>query len=29
VERVYTWFTDFAPPATLSLFGREVIASLR
>jgi alkanesulfonate monooxygenase SsuD/methylene tetrahydromethanopterin reductase-like flavin-dependent oxidoreductase (luciferase family) len=29
VERVYTWFTDFAPPATLSLFGREVIGSLR
>jgi alkanesulfonate monooxygenase SsuD/methylene tetrahydromethanopterin reductase-like flavin-dependent oxidoreductase (luciferase family) len=27
VERVYTWFTDFAPPETLSTFGREVIAS--
>ncbi len=26
VERIYTWFTDFAPPETLSLFGREIIA---
>jgi len=26
VERIYTWFTDFAPPATLAAFGREVIA---
>lgn len=25
VERVYTWFTDFAPPETLSAFGRQVI----
>jgi alkanesulfonate monooxygenase SsuD/methylene tetrahydromethanopterin reductase-like flavin-dependent oxidoreductase (luciferase family) len=29
VERVYTWFTDFAPPETLSAFGREVIAAFR
>ena len=28
VERVYTWFSDFAPPETLSAFGREVIAPL-
>jgi alkanesulfonate monooxygenase SsuD/methylene tetrahydromethanopterin reductase-like flavin-dependent oxidoreductase (luciferase family) len=27
VERIYTWFTDFAPPATLDAFGREVIAA--
>jgi hypothetical protein len=27
VERIYTWFTDFAVPETLSTFGREVIAS--
>ena len=27
VERIYTWFTDFAPPATLEAFGREVIAA--
>jgi alkanesulfonate monooxygenase SsuD/methylene tetrahydromethanopterin reductase-like flavin-dependent oxidoreductase (luciferase family) len=26
VERIYTWFTDFAPPSTLDAFGREVIA---
>jgi len=26
VERVYTWFTDFAPPETLAHFGAEVIA---
>jgi alkanesulfonate monooxygenase SsuD/methylene tetrahydromethanopterin reductase-like flavin-dependent oxidoreductase (luciferase family) len=25
VERLYTWFTDFARPATLAAFGREVI----
>jgi alkanesulfonate monooxygenase SsuD/methylene tetrahydromethanopterin reductase-like flavin-dependent oxidoreductase (luciferase family) len=29
VERIYTWFTDFAPPETLSIFGREVIAAVR
>ncbi len=29
VERVYAWFTDFARPETLSVFGREVIAALR
>jgi alkanesulfonate monooxygenase SsuD/methylene tetrahydromethanopterin reductase-like flavin-dependent oxidoreductase (luciferase family) len=29
VERVYTWFCDFAPPETLSAFGEEVIAPLR
>jgi alkanesulfonate monooxygenase SsuD/methylene tetrahydromethanopterin reductase-like flavin-dependent oxidoreductase (luciferase family) len=28
VERVYTWFCDFAPPGTLSGFGEEVIAKL-
>ena len=27
VERVYTWFTDFAPPDTLTRFG-EVIAAV-
>lgn len=26
VERIYTWFTDFAMPETLSHFGREIIA---
>jgi len=25
VERVYTWFSDFAPPETLAAFGTEVI----
>jgi alkanesulfonate monooxygenase SsuD/methylene tetrahydromethanopterin reductase-like flavin-dependent oxidoreductase (luciferase family) len=25
VERAYVWFSDFAPPATLAAFGREVI----
>jgi alkanesulfonate monooxygenase SsuD/methylene tetrahydromethanopterin reductase-like flavin-dependent oxidoreductase (luciferase family) len=29
VERIYTWFTDFAPPATLAAFGAEVVAALR
>ncbi len=29
VERIYTWFTDFAPPETLAAFGQEVIAPLR
>lgn len=29
VERVYTWFSDFAPPETLTEFGDEVIAQLR
>ena len=28
VERVYTWFCDFAPPETLSEFGDDVIARL-
>jgi alkanesulfonate monooxygenase SsuD/methylene tetrahydromethanopterin reductase-like flavin-dependent oxidoreductase (luciferase family) len=28
VERVYTWFCDFAPPDTLAGFGAEVIAPL-
>jgi len=28
VERIYTWFTDFAPPDTLTTFGREVIAAI-
>jgi alkanesulfonate monooxygenase SsuD/methylene tetrahydromethanopterin reductase-like flavin-dependent oxidoreductase (luciferase family) len=28
VERVYAWFTDFAPPATLTAFGQQVIAAL-
>ncbi len=28
MERVYAWFTDFAPPATLTAFGREVIAAM-
>ncbi len=28
VERLYTWFTDFALPETLSAFGREVIATV-
>ncbi|HEY1737932.1 MAG TPA: LLM class flavin-dependent oxidoreductase [Acidimicrobiia bacterium] len=26
VERVYTWFCDFAPPDTLAAFGEQVIA---
>jgi alkanesulfonate monooxygenase SsuD/methylene tetrahydromethanopterin reductase-like flavin-dependent oxidoreductase (luciferase family) len=29
VERVYTWFTDFAAPQSLTAFGGEVIAALR
>ena len=29
VERVYTWFCDFAPPDTLAEFGEDVIAPLR
>ena len=29
IERVYTWFCDFAPPETLAAFGDEVIAPLR
>jgi alkanesulfonate monooxygenase SsuD/methylene tetrahydromethanopterin reductase-like flavin-dependent oxidoreductase (luciferase family) len=29
VERIYAWFTDFALPETLSVFGREVIAAFR
>ena len=28
VERVYTWFCDFAPPDTLAQFGEEVVAPL-
>ncbi|HWS46027.1 MAG TPA: LLM class flavin-dependent oxidoreductase [Acidimicrobiia bacterium] len=28
IERVYTWFCDFAPPETLAEFGEEVIAPL-
>jgi alkanesulfonate monooxygenase SsuD/methylene tetrahydromethanopterin reductase-like flavin-dependent oxidoreductase (luciferase family) len=28
VERVYAWFSDFAPPDTLAAFGAEVIAPL-
>lgn len=28
VERVYTWFADFAQPDTLAAFGSEVIASM-
>ena len=29
VERVYTWFCDFAPPEMLAEFGEAVIAPLR
>jgi alkanesulfonate monooxygenase SsuD/methylene tetrahydromethanopterin reductase-like flavin-dependent oxidoreductase (luciferase family) len=28
IERVYTWFCDFAPPDTLAEFGADVIAPL-
>jgi hypothetical protein len=28
IERVYAWFSDFAPPATLAAFGAEVIGPL-
>ena len=28
IERVYTWFCDFAPPETLTEFGEDVIAQL-
>jgi len=28
IERVYTWFCDFAPPETILEFGEEVIAPL-
>lgn len=28
VERVYAWFTDFAPPSALAAFGSDVIAAL-
>ena len=28
VERVYVWFSDFAPPETLSAFGEEVLRPL-
>ena len=29
VERMYTWFCDFAPPDTLAAFGADVIEPLR
>jgi alkanesulfonate monooxygenase SsuD/methylene tetrahydromethanopterin reductase-like flavin-dependent oxidoreductase (luciferase family) len=29
IERVYTWFCDFAPPETLAEFGEQVIAPLQ
>jgi alkanesulfonate monooxygenase SsuD/methylene tetrahydromethanopterin reductase-like flavin-dependent oxidoreductase (luciferase family) len=29
IERVYTWFCDFAPPETLAEFGEDVISRLR
>jgi alkanesulfonate monooxygenase SsuD/methylene tetrahydromethanopterin reductase-like flavin-dependent oxidoreductase (luciferase family) len=29
VERVYTWFCDFAAPDTLAAFGAEVISQCR
>ena len=29
VERVYTWFCDFAPPDTLAEFGEDVLPHLR
>jgi alkanesulfonate monooxygenase SsuD/methylene tetrahydromethanopterin reductase-like flavin-dependent oxidoreductase (luciferase family) len=29
VERVYTWFCDFAAPETLAEFGEDVVAKLR
>lgn len=28
VERFYVWFTDFAPPATLTAFGKTVLAAV-
>ncbi len=28
IERVYTWFCDFAPPETLATFGSEVVTPL-
>jgi alkanesulfonate monooxygenase SsuD/methylene tetrahydromethanopterin reductase-like flavin-dependent oxidoreductase (luciferase family) len=28
VERIYTWFTDFAPPEQLAAFGEQVLAEL-
>jgi alkanesulfonate monooxygenase SsuD/methylene tetrahydromethanopterin reductase-like flavin-dependent oxidoreductase (luciferase family) len=28
VERVYAWFTDFAPPETLAAFGETVVPHL-
>jgi alkanesulfonate monooxygenase SsuD/methylene tetrahydromethanopterin reductase-like flavin-dependent oxidoreductase (luciferase family) len=28
IERVYTWFCDFAPPETLAEFGEDVVAKL-
>jgi alkanesulfonate monooxygenase SsuD/methylene tetrahydromethanopterin reductase-like flavin-dependent oxidoreductase (luciferase family) len=28
VDRCYTWFTDFASPATIAGFGREVIGAV-
>jgi alkanesulfonate monooxygenase SsuD/methylene tetrahydromethanopterin reductase-like flavin-dependent oxidoreductase (luciferase family) len=29
IERVYTWFCDFAPPETIAAFGHGVIASVK
>ena len=29
VERVYVWFTDFAPPETMTAFGETVIGPLQ
>jgi alkanesulfonate monooxygenase SsuD/methylene tetrahydromethanopterin reductase-like flavin-dependent oxidoreductase (luciferase family) len=29
IERVYTWFCDFAPPETLAEFGEDVVAKFR
>ena len=29
VERVYTWFCDFAPPDTLAEFGEDVVSQFR
>jgi hypothetical protein len=28
VERVYTWFADFAAPTTIAAFGQDVITAL-
>jgi alkanesulfonate monooxygenase SsuD/methylene tetrahydromethanopterin reductase-like flavin-dependent oxidoreductase (luciferase family) len=29
IERIYVWFTDFAPPETVAAFGASVIGALR